>query len=416
MTTKPGYKRTDVGVVPNDWVVAPLESFTSFISYGFTNPMPTSEGGIFMITAKDIFSGQIQFATARCTTEEAYRTLLTAKSRPQKWDILLTKDGTLGRLALADDRKICINQSVAILRPNSKVSPRFLKILLEAPAYQARMIEDAGGSTIKHIYITIVNRMPIAVPCERAEQEAIAAALSDADEWIASLDRLIAKKRDIKQATMQQLLTGKTRLPGFEEEWKEVTIGSISAFITKGATPTTYGFNWQSDGVRFLRSECVAEEGLDLTQSMFISAAANQVLRRSEIRSGDLLITITGNVGRVIYLYDNFGTGNINQHIARIRISSNEADARYILYHLSQIEVREYFNSITTGQAYPQIGLKQVRDTTVPLPAKREQTAIADILAAMDFEIENVEAIRAKARAIKQGMMQELLTGRVRLI
>jgi type I restriction enzyme S subunit len=143
----PIFKQTEIGTIPDDWVVAPLEEFTSFISYGFTNPMPTSRSGVYMITARDINRGRIQFDTARCTTEDAYRSLLTAKSRPKSADLLLTKDGTLGRLALVDDRVVCINQSVAILRPNSKAVPTFLKILLEAPAYQARMLEDAGGST-----------------------------------------------------------------------------------------------------------------------------------------------------------------------------------------------------------------------------------------------------------------------------
>jgi type I restriction enzyme S subunit len=209
MKVRPGFKLTEVGVFPEDWAVSPLEDSTTFISYGFTNPMPTSESGIFMITAKDINHGKIQFDTARFTTEKAYQTLLTAKSRPKNRDLLLTKDGTLGRLALVDDRTVCINQSVAIIRPNSKTVPTFLKIILEAPAYQRRMLEDAGGSTIKHIYITIVNRMPVAVPPTKAEQEAIVEVLSDADVLIESLEQLIAKKRDFKQAVIQELLRPK---------------------------------------------------------------------------------------------------------------------------------------------------------------------------------------------------------------
>jgi type I restriction enzyme S subunit len=162
MELKPGYKHSEVGVIPDDWELAPLESFTSFISYGFTNPMPTSNAGIYMITAKDINLGKTQFDTARRTTEDAFRKLLTAKSRPQENDLLLTKDGTLGRLALVGDKIICVNQSVAILRPNSTLVPQFFKVLLESPVYQTRMVEDAGGSTIKHIYITVVSRMPLA--------------------------------------------------------------------------------------------------------------------------------------------------------------------------------------------------------------------------------------------------------------
>ncbi|MDH4454333.1 MAG: restriction endonuclease subunit S [Verrucomicrobiota bacterium] len=263
------------------------------------------------------------------------------------------------------------------------------------------------------------------------EQRAIAAALSDVDGLLGGLDRLIAKKRDLKQAAMQQLLTGQTRLPGFcssntshhrstfgefPADWKLLPLSQVSAFITKGSTPTTYGFEWVSSGVLFLRSECVSERGLDLSQSMFVSLKAHQLLRRSEVKSGDILMTITGNVGRVVHLGAEFQPSNINQHIARIRISDDQVASAFVFHFLSQPLVRKYYNQITTGQAYPQISLKQVRNTVLPMPPLAEQTAIATVLSEMDGELAVLEQRREKTRALKQAMMQELLTGRTRLI
>lgn len=210
-----GYKYTDVGVIPEDWIIEPLEYFTSFISYGFTNPMPTVYDGPPMITARDINQGKILYSSARSTSIEAFKKLLSPKSKPKANDLLLTKDGTLGRLALVDQENICINQSVALLRPNQKIAPLFFKFLLESPYYQEKMLDDAGGSTIKHIYITIVNKMLLGLPPKLEEQTAIANALSDVDTLLTELEKLIAKKQAIKTATMQQLLTGKTRLPQF---------------------------------------------------------------------------------------------------------------------------------------------------------------------------------------------------------
>ncbi len=227
MEVRPGYKLTEVGVIPEDWECQKLEAYFSLISYGFTNPMPVVEHGVYMVTAADINEGRIQLETARRTSEAAYRTLLTAKSKPKKNDILLTKDGSLGRLALVGDETICINQSVAVIRPNEKVEPNFLKLLLESSRYQRRMLDDAGGSTIKHIYITIVNLMLVGLPSNRVEQRAIATALSDVDALLDGLDQLIAKKRDLKQAAMQQLLTGQTRLPGFSGEWEVKRLGEL---------------------------------------------------------------------------------------------------------------------------------------------------------------------------------------------
>jgi len=148
---------------------------------------------------------------------------------------------------------------------------------------------------------------------------------------------------------------------------------------------------------------------------MFISEEAHSMLDRSEVRSGDLLMTITGNVGRSILLDEDFGTGNINQHIARVRITDSRLDKRFALHFLSQRRVREYYQSITTGQAYPQISLKQVRETEIPLPPRPEQRAIADALSAADALIERLDALIAKKRAIKTATMQRLLTGQQRL-
>jgi type I restriction enzyme S subunit len=149
---------------------------------------------------------------------------------------------------------------------------------------------------------------------------------------------------------------------------------------------------------------------------MSIAPEAHHFLKRSEVRAGDILMTITGNVGRVVLLKEDFGEANINQHIARIRIVHEQVAAPFVFHFLSQPVVRRYYNLITTGQAYPQISLTQVRETEVPMPTLPEQTAIAAILSDMDSEIATLEAKLAKACQIKQGMMQELLTGRIRLI
>jgi len=199
------------------------------------------------------------------------------------------------------------------------------------------------------------------------------------------------------------------------EDWTVSTLSALSTFITKGATPTTYGFKWESSGILFLRSECVAETGLDLSQSMFISDAAHASLRRSAVEEGDLLVTITGYVGRVV-VFEGVADANINQHIARVRISSPLASSRFVYHYLSLPRVRSRFNAITTGQAYPQISLKQVRDAEIPLPPTRaEQEAIAEALSAADALIESLEQLLAKKRRVKQGAMQQLLTGKKRL-
>ena len=158
------FEDSKLGKIPKGWICEILDNFLERVTYGFTCPMPTSQDGPYMITSKDLEGDKINFMTSRKTTQQAFEKNLTDKSRPMKNDILLSKDGTLGRLAIVGDEKICINQSVAVLRPNSRINSYFLYYLLKSPQYQETMINHADGSVIQHIYITRVNQMFILVP------------------------------------------------------------------------------------------------------------------------------------------------------------------------------------------------------------------------------------------------------------
>jgi type I restriction enzyme S subunit len=163
-----------LGEVPEHWEVKNIRMAAERITYGFTNPMPTEERGPYMLTANDIDNGRIRFESCRRTSEYAFLRELTDKSRPIHDDILLTKDGTLGRVALytEQDEPACINQSVALLRPNKSLClGGFLATALISACYQERMLFDAGGTTIKHIYISRLAKMAIALPPISEQEE-----------------------------------------------------------------------------------------------------------------------------------------------------------------------------------------------------------------------------------------------------
>lgn len=143
---------------------AVLDDYLELVTYGFTNPMPDANEGPWKITAKDVMNGEINFGTARKTTQEAYDKNLTNKSRPKIGDVLLTKDGTLGRLAIVKQEGLCISQSVAVLRTNQNLLPEYLFYLLTTQKYQRQMIGDSDGTAIKHIYITRVGKMEVNIP------------------------------------------------------------------------------------------------------------------------------------------------------------------------------------------------------------------------------------------------------------
>ena len=426
MEVKPGYKQTEMGVIPEDWAIKTLGNIAS-IATGNTPPTrdPANYGDEFLfVSPMDMGSHKHIFRTERRLSQKGFE---ISRPFPTGSVLFVCIGSTIGKCGIATET-LTSNQQINAILPSEGTSSDYLYYAVSAVAPKIQSL--AGEQAVPIVNKTAFSETVIPLPPTKIEQEAIADALSDADGLIEELEKLTAKKRRIKQGTMQELLTGKKRLPGFEvkpgykqteigvipEDWDLFKLAQICGFITKGATPTTYGFSWEQSGILFLRSECVSEKGLDLSQSMFISSEAHTTLRRSAVADGDILITITGNVGRVILL-NGVGEANLNQHIARVRVTAEHAHVGYVFHILSQPITRARFLSITTGQAYPQISLRQVREAKIPLPPiKAEQEAIAETLTNMDTEIAALKAKLTKMRHIKQGMMQELLTGRIRLI
>lgn len=180
----------------------PLYAYLNDITYGFTNPMPDADEGPWKITAKDVVDGHINLGTARKTTQEAFDSL-TAKSKPEVGSVLLTKDGTLGRTAIVEDNNICVNQSVAILKTNNRLLPKFLEVLLRIPVYQREMLKDSGGGTIQHIYITKVDKMLIVVP-DLKEQESFINYVSQVDFLKSTVQKALDKAQLLFDSLMQQ--------------------------------------------------------------------------------------------------------------------------------------------------------------------------------------------------------------------
>lgn len=195
-------------------------------------------------------------------------------------------------------------------------------------------------------------------------------------------------------------------------DWHIKNLEKIASFITKGATPTTYGFEWveeSCESVPFLRSECVTTNGFNRKGMNFISKEAHAVMERSKIKSGDILMTITGNIGRIATLPYEIPEANINQHIAKISVVDGISSA-YIAQALQQEHYSRYYERILTGQAYPQISLKQVRETPVLIPSYQEQQKIAEVLSTVDKKIDLIDQKIAETEKLKTGLMQKLFS------
>ncbi|WP_437194492.1 restriction endonuclease subunit S [Planctomicrobium sp. SH527] len=247
-----------------------------------------------------------------------------------------------------------------------------------------------------------------------AEQNAIASALSDADGLIESLEKLIAKKRQIKHGTMQELLIGNRRLPGFTGEWETKRLGELISSVEYGSSAKSA----PNGAVPVLRMGNLQGGKIDWKDLVYTDN--EEEIAKYTLRSEDVLFNRTNTIDLVgktsIYLGEQ--PAIFAGYLIRVNVIENVLDSRYLNYILNTESAKKYSSmvlSVAVGQA--NINGQKLKTYPIPIPPTfEEQTAIATILTDLDAEIAAIEAKLAKARQLKQGMMEELLTGRIRLV
>jgi restriction endonuclease S subunit len=215
MEVKPGYKVTEVGVIPEEWNIEPIITCCEYADYRGKTP-PKTQYGTFLITARNVRMGFIDYEESQEFVPSELYDQIMRRGKPQIGDVLITTEAPLGNVAQIDREDIALAQRIIKYRPkNSDLSSTYLKHYFLSDRFQRILNDHSSGSTAKGIKGRVLHQLPVVIP-PLPEQRAIAEALSDVDALLGGLDRLIAKKRDLEQAAMQQLLTGQTRLPG---EW-----------------------------------------------------------------------------------------------------------------------------------------------------------------------------------------------------
>jgi type I restriction enzyme S subunit len=430
MELKPGYTLTEVGLIPEDWRLSTLFDISKRITDGEHLTPKRSSNGYYLLSARNILDGRIDLSDVDYVGPEEYRRI-RQRCNPEPGDILISCSGTVGRVAIVPDGFECVMvRSAALVKPDfTKVSGHYAQYFLQSAAGQNQILVSLNQGAQANLFLNHIQDLCIALPPTKAEQEDIAEALGDADALIECVEQLIAKKRDLKQGAMQELLTGKKRLPGFiaktgfkqteagiiPADWEVVHLGSLLA-----GSPT-YGINapaipFDSRHPTYLRITDISEAGrfnADSKASVKHALSASYVLN-----DGDLVFARTGaSVGKS-YLYDRRdGELVFAGFLIRVRPNPKRLEPAYLKYftHSSPYWNWVKVNSMRSGQ--PGINGREYAALPIPLPpTKAEQEAIATILFDMDAEIVALQLKLAKTRSVKQAMMQELLTGRIRLV
>lgn len=294
---------------------------------------------------------------------------------------------------------------------NSIVCPRFYYYFFASPIGRTTVGAIVAGTNVKGIRATELRELTIPLPT-KAEQEAIAEALSDADALIESLDQLIAKKRQIKQGAMQELLTGKRRLPGFGREWSTITMRDVLTM------PATYGIvtagAFIQNGVKMLRGGDIFDGSINNELPM-VSLEKSAEYSRTVLTKNDVVIALVGYPGASAKIPDELIGSNISRAVGLLRLN-DRVSPDYLVCMLNSPDGRRMVLAPSAGSAQQVVNLAALNKLQFSIPVREEQEAIASIFNEMDTELAVLESRLTKARQIKQGMMQELLTGRIRLL
>jgi type I restriction enzyme, S subunit len=386
-----GYKQTEVGVIPEDWQVRPLLSTIS-IATGQVDPRDEPYKSMVLVAPDHVETMTGRLLELQTAEDQG---AISGKYLFNSGDIIYSKIRPyLRKVILADFRGMC-SADMYPLTPAKDVSSAFIFAVLLGHRFSQFAENVSARSGIPKINREELAEYTVALP-PLPEQQTIAQALSDVDALIASLDKLIAKQRHLKTAAMQQLLTGKMRLPGFSGEWQTYKIGELFE-ITAGGDLVKNEYSEINDGFHSypIYANSIFDNGLYGYSSF-------------KQHEGDCItVTARGTLGVAYYRPTPFVA------IGRLIVlkSKNKVDSFFLS---ESINHRIEFASESTG--VPQLTAPQIAKYELSVPILEEQRAIATVLSDMDTAIAALETRRAKTQAIKQGMMQELLTGRTRLV
>jgi type I restriction enzyme, S subunit len=337
-------------------------------------------------------------------------------------DVLLTEGDlvsahNIGRSAVfrGEIKECCFQNTLLRFRPGPAIDPEFAHLAFCCLRSLGMFAVLANGTTVFHLGAEKLKSLPVPLP-PIPEQRAIAAALADVDALLASQDKLIAKKRDLKQAAMQQLLTGQTRLPGFSGEWEPATLGDLFEFRNGvNADKRAYG-----RGIQFINVlEVITKPHLRAADLPGRVSLPQPLIDAFQVHSGDVVFNRTSETQEEVALgavYLDTVPVVFGGFVIRGRPSGDRIDAVYSGYALRASDVRQQIVAKGQGAIRANVGQPELRMVRVRLPGLAEQRAIATVLLDMDAEIAILETRRDKTQLLKQGMMQELLTGRTRLV
>ena len=421
MEVRPGYKQTEVGVIPENWNVKRLGELGEALIGLTYKPSDVRKHGMLVLRSSNIQNGVLAFGDNVFVDTD-----IPERIKVRSGDVLVcVRNGSrdlIGKATLLDERAVGMTFGAFMAVYRSPIG-KLTSYLFQSEILK-RQINEHLGATINQITNRSLNSFRVPVSPLDDERRAIATALSDVDALLGGLDRLIAKKRDLKQAAMQQLLTGQTRLPGFHGEWEVKTLGDLfnfsGGYSASRSQLSTEGHCYLHYGDIHGATKTCVDARADYQDIPKFNIQLKRVSPSSLLKDGDVVFVDAseddeGTSKHVVVVNKDSVPFISGLHTIVAKSKTNELVHEYRRYCFQTAAVRQQFLFYAVGKKVSGISKTNIPKLTLPVPSVPEQPAIADVLSDMDAELATLEARRDKTRDLKQAMMQELLTGKTRL-
>jgi type I restriction enzyme S subunit len=430
--TLKGYKQVKIGpkylAVPIDWDIKTIGESSILKGrigwQGLTTKEYLKQGDYYLVTGTNFIHGKIDWST--CSYVDYRRYNQDKYIQIKENDILITKDGTIGKVAIVypkPDKPGTLNSGIFVLRPlNNDYIPKFMYWILSSEYFKSFINDIKAGSTISHLYQKdFINFQYVCPPL--TEQKKIAEILSTVDEAIEKTDRIIEETKQLKKGLMQKLFTEgightrfkETKIGRIPEEWDLCRISDFAS--VKGGRRVPKGeqlLNEKTD-YPYIRVSDFKRQSIDTSELKFIPEWIHNKITRYTISKKDIYISIAGTIGLVGTIPDHLDGANLTENAAKITDFESTADKAYLVYVMMSNTVQKQIQSYIGIGAQPKLAIYRVGKLFIPLPPFPEQRKIAEILSEVDTKIVNEETTKAELEQLKRGLMQVLLTGQVRV-
>ena len=338
-------------------------------------------------------------------------------------DFVMSTMGTIGKCAIVPNSIQCGIMDSHLIRlriDEKKINPNYLLQLFSDQYHYLsdQTVRLAVGGIMDGLSVGIVSNLSVIYPENLDEQNEIVSVLSDMDEAISNLQKLIRKKKDIRQGTMQMLVTGKKRLDGFSEDWVKINLAKNSRLKARIGWQGLTTAEYLDEGYSYLITGTDFKDGrINWNGCHYVNYDRYAQDPNIQVSNGDLLLTKDGTIGKVAYISDLNRPATLNSGVFVVKPITDAYTAHFMFYMLKSSVFKDFLQQLSAGSTINHLYQKDLVkfDLYVP-PTTEEQEAITGILFDMDLDIYKLEEKLSKYQEIKQGMMEELLTGKVRLV